>query len=427
MFRRKTIGTPLLVLGLVLGVSAVQASQPPLWTSQFGSSGFDVTISLDVGTGQDVYAFGFTENDVFLRKFDRDGDEVWTREFGTPEIENAGGTAVDSQGNVYVSGRTDGILPGQVSAGGADAFVRKYDSDGNELWTRQFGTPAFDQGLGMASDRLDAVYVAGRTRGALPGQVSVGNEDAFIRKYDSDGNELWTRQFGTTAGDMVFGVVVDATGDVYLGGRTDGTLPGQVSAGVLDAFVRKYDPDGNELWTRQFGSSGRDNSRFIALDPKGNIYAGGRTSGALPGQVSAGGRDAFVRKYDSDGNELWTRQFGTAAFDGVRGVAADSMGNVFVAGGTRGAFPGQVSAGDLDMYVRKYDRDGNVVWTRQFGTPEADVQSSGGGGGVDLLAVDSTGSVYVGGLTLGTLTGQDPNAGSADAFVRKYDRFGNTD
>ena len=65
------------------------------------------------------------------------------------------------------------------------------------------------------------------------------------------------------------------------------------------------------LWTRQFGTSGYDFARAVAVDPEGNVYVAGRTEGALPGQVSSGDFDAFVRKYDRDGDEVWTRQFGT--------------------------------------------------------------------------------------------------------------------
>ena len=76
-----------------------------------------------------------------------------------------------------------------------------------------------------------------------------------MRKYDADGTELWTRQFGSSDGEFVYAVSADTTG-VYLAGYAWGTLPGKTSSGGSDAFVCKYDADGTELWTRQFGSSG---------------------------------------------------------------------------------------------------------------------------------------------------------------------------
>jgi len=257
----------------------------------------------------------------------------WIRQFGAagPAFEFA--SAVDADGNIYVTGLTDGTLPGQTSVGEVDAFVRKYDAEGNELWTRQFGTSSFDVAFGVAAD-AGGVYVAGRTFGTLPGQTSAGLHDAFVRKYDSEGNELWTRQFGSSSTDTASGVAADV-GGVYVAGSSEGTLPGQTSAGSTDVFVRKYDAEGNELWTRQFGTSSSDLALGVAADA-GGVYVAGWTGGTLLGQTSAGDYDAFVRKYDSEGNELWTRQFGTSSSDGSRGVAAD-------AGGVYVSFPGRLA------------------------------------------------------------------------------------
>ncbi|NIV30687.1 MAG: hypothetical protein GWN58_14665, partial [Anaerolineae bacterium] len=136
-----------------------------------------------------------------------------------------------------MSGWTNGALPDQTSSGFSDAFVRKYDSHGNELWTRQFGNGWTVIAFGISVD-ASGVYVGGRTSGALPGQTSTGFDDAFVRKYDANGNVLWTRQLGTTKIDRAFEVSVDASG-VYVVGETDGALPGQTSSGGFQAFVVK--------------------------------------------------------------------------------------------------------------------------------------------------------------------------------------------
>jgi hypothetical protein len=177
-----------------------------------------------------------------------------------------------------------------------DPFVRKYDADGNEVWTRQFGTPSYDEGLGIAGDAT-GIYVSGEVQASLSGQPYAGGMDEYVRKYDRDGNVLWTREFGSPADERVGGAggtTADGTG-VYVVGFTGGTLPGQVSAGGQDVFVRKYDPNGNDQWTRQFGTPAEDSAFGIAADSTG-IYVAGYTDGTLPGQVSAGGRDAFVAK-----------------------------------------------------------------------------------------------------------------------------------
>jgi len=115
--------------------------------------------------------------------------------------------------------------------------VRKYDGAGSILWTRQFGSADNDYINGLALDRGGNVYVAGYTTGALPGQTSLGAADAYVRKYDSEGNVLSTRQFGTAASDFAIAVAVDGSNIVYVAGSTDGALPGQASAGGRDAYV----------------------------------------------------------------------------------------------------------------------------------------------------------------------------------------------
>jgi len=171
------------------------------------------------------------------------GQIEWIRQFGTAMSEDAFAIAVDVTG-VYVAGRTLGSLPGQTNAGYSDAFVCKFDSQGNMLWTRQFGTQTADDALAVAADGSN-VYVAGGTSGTLPGQTNHGGSDAFLRAYDEKGNELWTRQFGTSLSDGASALVTHATG-IYVAGSVG-------SGARFDAFVRRFDTLGNELWERQFG------------------------------------------------------------------------------------------------------------------------------------------------------------------------------
>jgi outer membrane protein assembly factor BamB len=139
-----------------------------------------------------------------------------------------------------------------------DAFIRKFDATGKELWTRQISTAtdADDQIRGIALDGSD-LYVAGSTADALEGQTSAGNADAFVRKYDSNGKEVWTRQFGTSSFDQARATAVHASG-FYLAGVTAGALAGQTSAGANYVFVRKYDKMGKEQSTRQIGTVNKD-------------------------------------------------------------------------------------------------------------------------------------------------------------------------
>src|SRR5262249_33222127 len=295
---------------------------------------------------------------------DVNGNELWTHQFGSTGInapaDSATGVAVDASG-VYVVGVVglDAVLPGQTSSGDRDAFIRKYDFAGSELWTRQFGgakrsggliTPSpSDTATGVAVDGTD-IYVSGSTLGTFAGQTSPGNQDAFVRKYDAAGNVIWTRQFGTAGTDQATGIAADASG-LYVSGFTSGTFAGQTSAGGQDAFMRRMDTAGNELWTRQFGTLGADQANGVAASASG-IYVAGFVTGALPGKPSAGGQDALVRQVDTSGAIVWTGQFGTWAGDSATGVTVGPSG-VFVAGSTAGTFPGQLTVAGQDGFLAK--------------------------------------------------------------------------
>jgi hypothetical protein len=140
------------------------------------------------------------------------------------------------------------------------------------------------------------VLVAGSTSGTLEGQTSAGGGDAFVRKYDASGAVLWTQQFGSASSDAAHSVAVDGAGNVLVAGSTGGTLEGQTSAGDYDAFVRKFDSSGALLVTRQFGSASVDNASSVAVDGSGNALVAGRTGGTFAGQTNAGGMDAFVTR-----------------------------------------------------------------------------------------------------------------------------------
>jgi hypothetical protein len=417
-----TDGTnPAVTQNVAVTVTDIFESTPPIialpptvvWTRQFGTTGQEIAYATAVDAAGNVFVVGSTvgslqgtnagSSDAFIRKFDAAGNVLWTQQFGTSVQDLAQSTAVDADGNVYVAGYTAGSLQG-TSAGGFDAFVRKFDANGNVLWTQQFGTSSQDAIQSAAVDGSGNLYVVGFTRGSLQGSAA-GGSDVFVRKFDANGNALWTQQFGTTQDDVGLGAAVDAAGNVYAAGYTFGSL--QAIGAGFDAFVSKFDTDGNFVWAKQFGTSGTDVAQSTGVDSEGNVYVTGYTDGNLFG-TSAGGYDSFVRKFDSAGNVLWTRQFGSLGDDKANGMAVDSAGSVYVAGQTDGNLQG-TSVGVNDAFVRKFDTAGTVLWTKQFGTITLDIANS--------TTVDSSGNLYVAGYTLGSLQGT--NAGSSDAFLVK--------
>ena len=234
----------------------------------------------------------------------------WSRQIGTTDYDSSFNVAVDAAGNAYITGLTFGSLGGP-NAGGQDAFLTKYDGAGNLLWSRQIGTTADELSFDVAVDAAGNAYISGFTSGSLGGPHAGGTGDVFLTKYDGAGNLLWSRQIGTTNNepDGGGGVAVDAAGNAYITGGTDGSLGGP-NAGDYDAFLTKYDGAGNLLWSRQIGTTACDRSNDVAVDAAGNAYISGFTEGSLGGP-NAGGKDAFLTKYDGAGNLLWSRQIGT--------------------------------------------------------------------------------------------------------------------
>lgn len=387
----------LLVLALAPATALCQVVE---WSRRTGTIDADEALGVAVDSSG-IYIVGYTDDilpdleevgkqDAYIRKYDAAGNVLWTRQFGSVFDDAAMAVAADASG-IYVAGS---VGPAEIedftNDNRRDAFLRKFDANGNLLWNRQIdsvGTPQNDAALSVAVSE-GAVYISGYTRGTLSGQNPQGGFDAFVSKYDLNGSELWTRQFGTKTIDTAVGIAANATG-VYVLGQTDSALPGQVyNGGLFDIFLRKYDVNGSELWTRQFGTASLEFAGGVAADASG-VYIVGATSGALPGQTNTAGYDAFVRKYSDSGSELWTRQFGSTSDALAYGVAL-SNGNLFITGNVVGMLPGQLGSGGFneDVFVRKYDTSGAELWTRQFGTAVRDTAAA--------IAANATG-IYVAG------------------------------
>jgi len=353
------------------------------WTRQLGSSSRDSANGVATDSSGNVYVTGMTNGgldgcknagieDLFVVKYNSSGTKQWTNQLGSSSRDSANDVATDSSGNIYVTGTTYWELDGNTSAGKADLFVVKYDSSGTWQWTKQNGTDRYDEARGVATDSSGNVYVTGYTEGGLDGNTSVGKADLFVVKYNSSGTKQWTKQLGTWDSDFANGVATDSSGNVYVTGSTYRNLDGNTSAGNADLFVVKYYDNGTKQWTKQLGSSSRDYANGIVTDSSGSVYVSGTTYGGLDGNTSAGNADLFVVKYNSSGTKQWTKQLGTSSTDTANGVATDSSGNVYVAGGTYGGLDGNTSAGDNDLFVVKYNSSGTKQWTKQLGTSSTD-------------------------------------------------------
>jgi uncharacterized repeat protein (TIGR01451 family) len=341
-----------------------------LWIQEFGSAGPDVANAVTGDNGGFLYVAGLSQGQLsnpslpllpspyaFVAQLDpATGHINWTRQFGAGSGTVAYGAATDHSGNVYVVGHTEGNLFGQGFATGG-SFVVSYNSAGLLLWVTQnpFINSTPDNEASAVTVQGTAVYIAGNTRSALNQQSASGLQDAYVAKLNlSDGSLLWVQQFGSVYFDEVTGIASQSDG-VY--------ITGNVREGLLDVepgyqgFLIKYDPTGVALWTRHIDSPGNDHAQGVAVDTTGTVYVTGWTDGTLPGQVSAGGADAFLAAYDRTGALIGTRQFGSPGNDHALGVSA--IGDeVYVAGSTDGAFPGQNFVGMCsDAFVARFHND----------------------------------------------------------------------
>src|SRR4029453_17302692 len=178
----------------------------------------------------------------------------WGREVGTQRDDLADAAPPDGGGGSYTDGFTNFSLEGQPYYHRYDAFLTRYDADGDKLWTRQFGTNGTDQALGISVSGTD-VFVAGSTDGRFPRQRANGGTDAFVARFTGRGRLAWLKQFGTHRDDEA--AAISASADwIVLAGTTRGPLDRQRLHGPSDAFVMRLDNEGLQSWTRLLGGNG---------------------------------------------------------------------------------------------------------------------------------------------------------------------------
>ena len=245
--------------------------------------------------------------------------------------------------------------------------------------------------------------------------VEVSVKVAKVSDIENAGGYLWVSAPITNVGVSEVSVDIDAiiNGNyrVYVA-NDKGVLSAASLNMVVVSMARIYDRVAAQSWSRQFGTSAYDDVWSIAVDTAGNVYTAGSTGGDLYGFNAGVEFDIFVNKFDLLGNLIASVQFGTAYDDSQPYISVDSSGNVFIAGWTLGVFTGNTFLGNYDVFVAKFNSSLVLQGTvKQFGTTLED--------GVQSLAVDGLGDVYVGGRTFGAFTG-NTNLGNYDGFVAKF-------
>ena len=393
---------------------------------------------------------------------------LWVKGTGGTGSDEARCVATDANGNIIVTGRfySSTIAFGTTTltnSGFDDMFIVKYDPSGNVLWAKNqdAGGTGGGNGLSVVADAGGNVILTGYfydstiTFGTTT-LTNLGSADIIVVKYDPNGNVLWAKQqdAGGNDEDVTNTITADADGNIII---TGGFLSNSITFGTTtltngdsisrtrDIFIVKYDPNGNVLWAKQqdAGGSNADNAWGVAADASGNLFVTGHffsptmtfgTTTLTNADSSNTNNDMFIVKYDSTGNVLWAKQqdAGGSNSEAGRSVSVDASGNLIVTGSfnsptiTFGATT-LTNAGSSDIFIVKYDSNGNVLWAKQ---------QDGGGTGADAalsIAADANENVLVTGsfvsptITFGTTTLTNASSSNiySDIFIVKYDPNGN--
>ena len=339
-----------------------------------------------------------------LPLFAQSVDTAWVRIYSGSGIGNdwVYGMAVDSSGNIYVTGQSLG------NGTDYDCATIKYDSKGNTLWERRYNgsVNSEDGAYDLTIDRFGNIYVAG---------VSVGSGtfyDYLTIKYYPNGDTAWVRRYNGSGNsdDGVNAITVDDSGNVYVTGYSEGD-------GTFGDYVTiKYYFNGDTAWIRRYDGPANfgDGAFAIAVDDSGNVYATGGT------YVNAISSDYATVKYYPNGDTAWIRRYNgpenglDVAFD----IALDTVGNIYVTGYSEGN-------GTSGNYVTiQYNPSGDTGWVRRYeGSGNYDDR-------VSAIVVDDSGYIYVTGKSYGDGTDYDyatikyrPNGDTA--WLRRYNGTGN--
>ncbi len=385
--------------------------------------------------------------DIFLVKYDTYGNVLWAKSAGGTAYDAPRSVTVDASGNAFITGNfysptlTFGSYT--LTNSGVNLFLAKFDSNGIVAWAKNASGTAAEYATSVAVDSFGNPYLTGYADTSIItfDTINLLNTGVFIVKYDFNGNALWaqTAGWGTGTNYDSESIAVDASGNAYIVGNYDGTMifgsDTLSSAGLYDVFLAKYDANGVVQWARSAGGANYEYANSNTIDISGNIYMTGYFNDpfTIIGNdtlVCVGLDDIFLAKYDANGNVLWAKSAGGPYLEHANSVTADALGNAYLAGFfndysfTIGSTTLiNASQGFDEIFVAKYDPYGNVLWAKSASGTQSDDAFS--------IAVDPTGNVYVAGLFLSAtlnfdsnvLTNANPNAIYPDLFLAKLDNL----
>lgn len=364
----------------------------------------------------------------------------WATYFGGDGImDEVYSSTIDRSGNVYLCGMTVSTNIATTGSfqttltGVQDAFLAKFNSAGERLSCTYYGGEKQDYGTGVVCDSMGNIYMCGVT-GSLTGIATVGGHqtshggpsnrelsDAFLVKFDSAGHRQWGTYYGGSGMEGHPKLSYNGSA-LYMTGTTEspnaiattGAFQ-QSRGGGSDAFLVKFDLDGIRQWGTYYG--GRLFEGFgisIACDPYGSVYISGSTLGILDIDANgnyqnnlAGGRDAFLVKFDSSGARQWCTYYGGEKNDGGitayngNSLSCDLRGNIYLTGQTESttgiATVGShqdTYGGNIDAFLVKFDSSGERLWGTYFGGDDEEANCN-------VFVLDS-GRIFIAGSTEST-------------------------
>ncbi len=311
------------------------------WNRSFGGSAVDRAYSLIQTTDGGYAVAGYTESygageeDFWLIKLDRQGNKLWDKTFGGSAIDEAYSLIQTTDGGYAVAGPTE-----SYGAGEADFWLIKLDHQGNKLWDKTFGGSKYDKAYSLIQTTDGGYAVAGPTK-----SYGAGEEDFWVIKLDSKGNEVWDKTFGGSKYDKAYSLIQTTDGGYAVAGYTE-----SYGAGSLDFWLIKLDRQGNKVWDKTFGGSKYDEAYSLIQTTDGGYAVAGFTE-----SYGAGNYDFWVIKLDSRGNKVWDKTFGGSKYEWAFSLIQTTDGGYAVAGYTESS-----GARNHDFWVIKLDKQGNL-------------------------------------------------------------------
>jgi hypothetical protein len=329
----------------------------------------------------------------------------WGRQIGGQGSQMARHLALGDHGAVVLTGNFSDAIDfgaGALQASGAsDIFVASFSPQGQVRWAQSFGGSGIDEGISVAIAPSGEVYALIVFEGEVDfggGPIqSQGQADVVLLKITPFGSFVWAVPFASEGYDSAGKVAVDPDGNVYVTGGFAANM--EVAGTTLaadsgDAFIASLSGDGQLRWVKGFGGTGYDSANAVAIGD-GQVYVGGVFQDDLglgsPPPAAVGASDAFIASFDAQGELLWTKAFGSISSDFLVELAVE--GERLVAAGKLGkaaeidGLP--LPASEDDGFVIAFDPGGQALWAQLFGTDGSDDATA--------LAIAADGSVLLGG------------------------------